>query len=152
MDPWNIKIRTKKERVITEILRWGILVLITFLCIMFDIYERISPLSFFIRFALTILIGTSLGIFLGFSEIVFGDFLVRRRYRKQGYIMCKVCNGNGWTPKSSRYWFFRIHKRNHIKGTCVFCDGRGYVDWVQNVVGSKGYECDVGSSGPQSSP
>jgi len=143
------RIPSRRERITTAVIRWGLVALIIGMSVNFDLNGKFISLTIPFKTILIISLGIICEITLEIVESYFRDFLIKRRIKKQGNIICKTCNGNGWTPKSSRYWFLRIHKRNHTSGTCVRCRGRGYVDWIQNVVGgSKGFSNDNVESGP----
>jgi hypothetical protein len=147
--PTQVRWPFRQKKIIVPIVRWAIVALIAAMYVTFDLQEKVISLSVPFRGGIAILIGIFLGVGLEFFESFFKDFLTRRDYKRKGYFMCKTCNGNGWTPKSSRHWFFRIHKANHIHGTCNVCHGEGYVDWVQNVVGPRGQSVYDGvQSGP----
>jgi hypothetical protein len=146
MRPFRIPL--KREKFITEIIKWSLIVLIAAMCVKLDINEKILSFSIPLKGLLCMLIGTVLGVSLEVTGSYFKDFLIKRRMKREGFFVCKPCNGNGWTPKSSRHWFLRLHKRNHTHGRCNTCGGRGYVDWIQNVVGVKGYSNDNVGSGP----
>jgi hypothetical protein len=139
---------SKIEGLGIEVIKLGLLVLLTFAFVTFKVVE----IQLTYKIPGLILIGITSGAGLEVLDLLFRDFLIKRRNKKKGFFICKTCNGNGWTPKSSRHWFLRIHKRNHTSGTCFICNGQGYVDWVQNIVGAKGYSNDnvVGSGPPMS--
>ena len=143
------RIPSRREKFVTVIIRWGIIGLIVACGVSFDANEKLIALSIQYKAIIALLIGIVFGSTLEISMSYLKDFLIKRRNKKKGYFICKTCNGNGWTPKSSRHWFLRRPSiRSGIKGTCMICRGRGYVDWIENVVGSKGCNNDTVGRGP----
>lgn len=46
---------------------------------------------------------------------------------------CKSCNGKGLVETKSK-------GSKSLQSTCYDCDGTGYVDWIENIVGKKQVE------------
>ena len=109
-----------------------------------------------LRVPIKSIVAIGLGLFIGVSLIVLESaaksFLTKRRFFKEGLIKCKTCSGEGYIPTSSKRWWLGKHREGDIQPQrrCNICEGKGYIDWVKNVVhGESEY---YGKGEPEQSP
>ena len=136
--------------IVMKIITWGILSLLIVACVRFNINEKIISLSISYKMVVLVLIGIMGGIVFQVLDSIFKNFLIKRKYKKLGYYICRSCSGTGWIPKPSKLWFIRRSRKYQLSSRCKSCNGEGYRDWVQNVVGQKEY-INVDAR-PESSP
>ena len=77
------------SRIVVQIIKWGIVSLLIVACVRFNINEKIISLSISYKMVVLVLIGIMGGIVFQVLDSIFKNFLIKRKYKKLGYYICR---------------------------------------------------------------